>query len=44
MPEHKTIRDYLDTVEEQIEIARKKAGIRPVEPIELQRFEVVRHH
>lgn len=33
----------VDTVEEQIDIARRKAGIRPGESIELQRFEVVRH-
>ncbi len=34
----------VDTVEEQIAIARRKAGIRPEEPITLSRFEVVRHH
>ncbi len=33
----------VDTVEEQIDIARKKAGIRKDEPYELERFEVVRH-
>lgn len=33
----------VDTVEEQIEIARQKAGIRPGEKYTLQRFEVVRH-
>ncbi len=33
----------VDTVEEQISIARKKGGIRPDEKIKLQRFEVVRH-
>ena len=33
----------VDTVEQQIDIARKKAGISPYEKIELQRFEVVRH-
>ncbi len=33
----------VDTVEEQIAIARQKAGIREGEPIELQRFEVIRH-
>ena len=33
----------VDTVEEQIAIARQKAGIRFGEPITLQRFEVVRH-
>jgi AmmeMemoRadiSam system protein A len=35
--------DGVDTVEEQISIARRKAGIRPNEEVELQRFEVVRH-
>ncbi|MBR2835854.1 MAG: AmmeMemoRadiSam system protein A [Coriobacteriales bacterium] len=35
--------DGVDTVEEQISIARKKGGIRPHEHIKLQRFEVVRH-
>ena len=35
--------DGVDTVEQQIEIARKKAGIGPSEEISLQRFEVVRH-
>jgi len=33
----------VDTVEEQIRIAKQKAGILPGEPISLQRFEVVRH-
>jgi len=33
----------VDTVEEQIGIAMQKAGIHPGEPIELERFEVVRH-
>lgn len=33
----------VDTVDEQIEIARRKAGIGPGEPCELRRFEVVRH-
>ena len=33
----------VDTVEEQIDIARQKAGILPEAEIELQRFEVVRH-
>ena len=36
--------DGVDTVEEQIAIASRKAGIRPGEPISLQRFEVIRHH
>jgi AmmeMemoRadiSam system protein A len=35
--------DGVDTVEDQIAIARKKAGIRPEEAVTLQRFEVVRH-
>ncbi len=33
----------VDTVEQQIAIARQKAGIGPGEPVRLQRFEVVRH-
>jgi AmmeMemoRadiSam system protein A len=33
----------VDTVEYQVDIARRKAGIRPDEPIELYRFEVVRY-
>ncbi|MBO4368168.1 MAG: AMMECR1 domain-containing protein, partial [Clostridia bacterium] len=33
----------VDTVEQQIDIARRKAGIGPDEKIHLQRFEVVRH-
>ncbi|MCR5477598.1 MAG: AmmeMemoRadiSam system protein A [Lachnospiraceae bacterium] len=36
--------DGVDTVEEQIAIARKKGGIREGEPVELERFEVIRHH
>ena len=36
--------DGVDTVEEQVAIARRKAGIREGEPVELERFEVVRHH
>ena len=35
--------DGVDTVSEQIAIARQKAGIRPGEKVSLQRFEVVRH-
>lgn len=35
--------DGVDTVEQQIEIARQKAGIGPYEPYSLERFEVVRH-
>ena len=33
----------VDTAEYQVDIARRKAGIRPDEPIELYRFEVVRY-
>ncbi len=33
----------VDTVEDQIDIARRKAGIGPREKVKLQRFEVVRH-
>lgn len=33
----------VNTVEEQISICRQKGGIDPYEPIELFRFEVVRH-
>lgn len=36
--------DGVDTVEDQIAIAEKKAGISPVEKVSLERFEVVRHH
>ena len=35
--------DGVETVEQQIDIARQKAGISPSEEISLQRFEVVRH-
>ncbi len=35
--------DTIDTVEEQISIAKRKAGIAENEPVKLQRFEVVRH-
>lgn len=35
--------DGIDTVEDQIAIAMKKAGIKKSEPINLQRFEVIRH-
>ena len=34
----------VDTVEEQVSIACSKAGIKPGEPIEMYRFEVVRYH
>lgn len=33
----------VDTAEQQVAIARRKAGIAPGEPVELERFEVVRH-
>jgi AmmeMemoRadiSam system protein A len=33
----------VDTVEQQIDIARRKAGIAPGEKVKLQRFEVIRH-
>ena len=33
----------VDTVEQQIDIARRKAGISPAEKITLERFEVIRH-
>jgi len=35
--------DGIDTVEEQISIARQKAGISEGEPAKLERFEVIRH-
>lgn len=34
----------VDTVEEQVSIAMRKAGIRPGEAVRLQRFKVTRHH
>ena len=34
----------VDTVEQQLEIARRKAGLGGKEPVKLQRFEVVRHY
>ena len=34
----------VDTVEQQIAIAKKKAGIRDGEKVSLQRFEVIRHY
>ena len=34
----------VDTVEEQIAISKRKAGIRPEEKVSLWRFEVIRHH
>ena len=36
--------DGIDTPEEQIRIAKQKAGINDGEPVQLERFEVVRHH
>lgn len=36
--------DGVDTVQEQLAIAKRKAGIRPEEKVALWRFEVVRHH
>ena len=33
----------VDSIEQQISIARQKAGIGESEPVELERFEVVRH-
>jgi AMMECR1 domain-containing protein len=35
--------DGVDTVEQQIAIAERKAGIAPEEKVTLYRFEVVRH-
>ncbi len=34
----------VDTVEQQIAIAKQKAGIREHESVELERFEVIRHY
>lgn len=34
----------VDTVEEQVAIARQKADIAPGEPVQLERFEVIRYH
>ncbi len=36
--------DGVDTIEDQIDIARRKGGIGENEPFKLQRFEVVRHY
>ena len=36
--------DGVDTVEDQLRIARQKGGIRETEPYQLERFEVVRHY
>ena len=35
--------DGVDSVEEQIAIARRKAGIREEDEVSLERFEVIRH-
>ena len=35
--------DGVDTAEDQVNIAKRKAGIRPDEDVKLQRFEVIRH-
>ena len=35
--------DGVDTVQQQVAIARQKAGISPDEKVSMQRFEVVRH-
>lgn len=35
--------DGVDTVEQQLDIAKRKAGIKPGMPCKLERFEVVRH-
>ena len=35
--------DGVDTVRQQVDIARRKAGIGPKEKVSLQRFEVIRH-
>lgn len=34
----------VDTVEQQIDVAKQKAGIKAHESVELERFEVIRHH
>lgn len=36
--------DGVDTVEQQVSIARRKGGIAPGDKVELFRFEVVRHY
>ena len=36
--------DGVDTVEQQVSIARRKGGIGPDEKVDLFRFEVVRHY
>ena len=36
--------DGVDTPRQQVEIAKQKAGIGPQEKVDLQRFEVIRHH
>ena len=34
----------IDTVEQQISIARRKAGLGPEEPVDIYRFQVIRYH
>ena len=36
--------DGIDTVEEQVSIAKRKAGIKENEPFRMERFEVIRHY
>lgn len=36
--------ESVDTVDEQIEITKRKAGIYPGEPIKIYKFTVTRHH
>ena len=36
--------DGVDTVDEQVDIAMRKGGISPKDPVTLERFEVVRHY
>ena len=36
--------DGVDTVDQQLAIAKRKAGIAPDEPVALERFEVTRHY
>jgi AMMECR1 domain-containing protein len=35
--------DGISSIEQQVDIARQKAGIDRSEPVQLERFEVVRH-
>jgi len=34
----------VDSIEQQVAIARQKGNIAPSEPVQLYRFEVIRHH